>query len=106
MMTGVDVVQVHYRGSGPALPNLIGGQVQAMFDPIASSIAHIRSASFGLGGDHRDTLGVLPDIPTVGDFVPGYEATVGTGLARPKTRPPKSSPGSTRKSTPPSPTLR
>src|SRR5262245_23356528 len=43
MMTGVDVVQVHYRGSGPALPDLIAGQVQAMFDPVASSIGHIRA---------------------------------------------------------------
>jgi len=72
MMTGVDVVQVHYRGSGPALPDLIAGQVQAMFDPVASSIEYIRAGKLRpLAVTTATRLEVLPDIPTVGDFVSG-----------------------------------
>ena len=70
MMTGVDVVQVHYRGSGPALPDLLAGQVQAMFDPIASSIGHIRAGRLRpLAVTTATRLEVLPDVPTVGEFV-------------------------------------
>jgi tripartite-type tricarboxylate transporter receptor subunit TctC len=88
MMTGVDVVQVHYRGSGPALPDLISGQVQAMFDPIASSISHIRAGKVRpLAVTTATRLEVLPDVPTVGDFVPGYEASGWYGLAAPKNTP-------------------
>jgi tripartite-type tricarboxylate transporter receptor subunit TctC len=85
MMTGVDVVQVHYRGSGPALPDLIGGRVQAMFDPIASSIGHIRAGRLRpLAVTTATRLEVLPDIPTVGEFVPGYEASGWYGIGAPK----------------------
>ena len=88
MMTGVDVVQVHYRGSGPALPALIAGQVHAMFDPIASSIAYIRASKLRpLAVTTGARLEVLPDIPTVGDFVPGYEASGWYGIAAPKNTP-------------------
>jgi tripartite-type tricarboxylate transporter receptor subunit TctC len=88
MMTGVDVVQVHYRGSGPALPDLIGGQVHAMFDPIASSIAYIRAGKLRpLAVTTATRLEVLPDIPTVGDFVPGYEASSWYGIGAPKNTP-------------------
>jgi tripartite-type tricarboxylate transporter receptor subunit TctC len=81
MMTGVDVVQVHYRGSGPALPDLLAGQVQAMFDPIASSIGHIRAGRLRpLAVTTATRLEVLPDIPTVGEFVPGYEASGWYGI--------------------------
>src|SRR5262245_34432235 len=88
MMTGVDVVQVHYRGSGPALPDLIAGQVQAMFDPVASSIGHIRAGKLRpLTVTTATRLEVLPDIPTVGDFVPGYEASGWYGIGAPKNTP-------------------
>jgi tripartite-type tricarboxylate transporter receptor subunit TctC len=88
MMTGVDVVQVHYRGSGPALPDLISGQVDAMFDPIASSISHIRAGKVRpLAVTTATRLEVLPDVPTVGDFVPGYEASGWYGIAAPKNTP-------------------
>jgi tripartite-type tricarboxylate transporter receptor subunit TctC len=81
MMTGVDVVQVHYRGSGPALPDLLAGQVQAMFDPIASSIGHIRAGRLRpLAVTTATRLEVLPDVPTVGEFVPGYEASGWYGI--------------------------
>jgi tripartite-type tricarboxylate transporter receptor subunit TctC len=81
MMTGVDVVQVHYRGSGPALPDLLAGQVQAMFDPIVSSIGHIRAGRLRpLAVTTATRLEVLPDVPTVGEFVPGYEASGWYGI--------------------------
>jgi len=88
MMAGVDLVQVHYHGSGPALPDLIGGQVQVMFDPIASSIPFIRAGTLrALAVTTAERLDVLPDIPTVGDFVPGYEASSWEGIAAPKNTP-------------------
>jgi len=88
MMAAVDVVQVHYRGSAPALPDLIGGQVQAMFDPIASSIGHIRLGKLRpLAVTTATRLEVLPDVPTVGDFVPGYEASGWYGIAAPRGTP-------------------
>jgi tripartite-type tricarboxylate transporter receptor subunit TctC len=90
MMTGVDVVQVHYRGSGPALPDLLAGQVQAMFDPIASSIGHIRAGRLRpLAVTTATRLEVLPDIPTVGEFVPGYEAIGWTGIGAPRNTSPE-----------------
>src|SRR5262247_3401043 len=88
MMTGVDVVQVHYRGSGPALPDLIAGQVHAMFGPIASSIAHIRAGKLRpLAVTTTTRLEVLPDIPTIVDFAPGYEASGWSGIGAPKNTP-------------------
>ena len=88
MMTGVDVVQVHYRGSGPALPDLLEGHVQAMFDPIASSIGHIRAGKLRpLAVTTATRLEVLPEIPTVGEFVPGYEASGWYGIGAPKNTP-------------------
>ena len=88
MMAGVDVVQVHYRGSGPALPDLIGGQVQATFDPVGSSIAHIRAGKLrALAVTTATRLEVLPGIPTVGEFVPGYEASSWYGIGAPRNTP-------------------
>ena len=88
MMAGVNLVQVHYRGSAPALPDLIGGRVQVMFDPITSSIAHIRAGELrALAVTTATPLEVLPGIPTIGEFVPGYEASGWTGVAAPKDTP-------------------
>jgi tripartite-type tricarboxylate transporter receptor subunit TctC len=88
MMTRVDFVQVHYRGSGPALPDLIAGQVQAMFDPIISSIGHIRAGSLRpLAVTTATRSDVLPDIPTVGDSVPGFEASGWQGIVAPRNTP-------------------
>jgi tripartite-type tricarboxylate transporter receptor subunit TctC len=82
------VVQVQYRGSGPALPDLIEGEVQAMFEGIASSIGHIRAGKLRpLAVTTATRLEVLPDIPTVGDFVPGYEASGWYGIGAPKNTP-------------------
>jgi tripartite-type tricarboxylate transporter receptor subunit TctC len=81
MMAGVDMAHVPYRGSPPALTDLIGGQVQVMFDPVSSSIEHIRAGRLRpLAVTTTARLQVLPDIPTVGDFVPGYEASAVQGL--------------------------
>jgi tripartite-type tricarboxylate transporter receptor subunit TctC len=87
-MAGIDLVDVHYRGSGPALPDLISGHVQVMFDPIVSSIGHIRAGSLrALAVTSAGRSELLPDIPPIGDFVPGYEAGGWQGLAAPKNTP-------------------
>jgi tripartite-type tricarboxylate transporter receptor subunit TctC len=88
MMAGVDLVPVHYRGSGPALTDLIGGQVQVMFDPLPSSIEHIRVGRLRpLAVTTETRLEALPNEPTVGEFVPGYEATLWQGIGAPKKTP-------------------
>src|SRR5262249_11404988 len=76
MMTGLNILHVPYRGAGPALIDLIGGRVQLMFDTVVGSIEHIRGGrlrALAVTGAARSD--VLPDIPTVGDFVPGYESS-------------------------------
>jgi tripartite-type tricarboxylate transporter receptor subunit TctC len=89
-MAGVDLVTVHYRGSGPALPDLIGGQVQAMFDVVISSIGHIRAGKLrALGVTTAKRLDQLPDVPPIGDFVAGYEASTWDGIGAPANTPPE-----------------
>jgi len=88
MMAGVDMVHVPYRGSAPALTDLLGGQVQVMFDLIVSSIEPIRSGklrALALTSATRSNL--LPDVPTVGDYVPGFEATGWAGIVAPANTP-------------------
>jgi tripartite-type tricarboxylate transporter receptor subunit TctC len=76
MMAGVNLVHVPYRGSAPALTDMIGGQVQVMFDILTSSIQHIRSGALrALAVTSATRSEVLPDLPTLGEFLPGYEAT-------------------------------
>ena len=88
MMAGVDLVHVPYRGSAPALTDLIGGQVQVTFDILTSSIQHIRSGALrGLAVTSATRSKVLPDLPTLGEFLPGYEATAWYGIAAPKGTP-------------------
>ena len=88
MMAGVDLVHVPYRGSAPALTDLIGGQVQVTFDRLTSSIQHIRSGALrALAVTSATRSKVLPDLPTLGEFVPGYEATAWYGIAAPKSTP-------------------
>ena len=88
MMTGVNVVQVNYRGSAPALPDLIGGEVQAMFDGIASSVGHIRAGKVrALAVTTATRLEALPDVPSMAEFVPGYEASSWYGIGAPKNTP-------------------
>jgi tripartite-type tricarboxylate transporter receptor subunit TctC len=88
MMTGVNLVHVPYRGAAPAVTDLLAGQVQVMFDLMSSSIGHIRAGKLrALAVTTATRSEVLPDIPTVGDFVPGYEASTWQGVGAPKNTP-------------------
>ena len=88
MMAGVDLVTVNYRGSAPALPDLIAGQVQVMFDVVISSIGHIRAGKLRpLGVTTTTRLEVLPDVPPISDFLPGYEASSWDGIGAPANTP-------------------
>jgi tripartite-type tricarboxylate transporter receptor subunit TctC len=88
MMAGVDLVPVPYRGSGPALPDLIGGQVQVMFDPLVSSIEFIRAGKLrALAVTTSGRSEALPNIPPMRDFLPGYEASGWFGVGVPSKTP-------------------
>ena len=88
VMAGVDMVHVPYRGNAPALTDLISGQVQVLFDSISTSIEHVRSGRLrGLAVTGATRSAVLPDLPTVSDFVPGYEATAFFGVSAPRNTP-------------------
>ena len=88
MMTGVDMVHVPYRGGAPAVTDMIAGQVQIMFDFPASSLEHIRAGKLrALAMTSAKTWAALADLPTVGDFVSGFEATFPNGIAAPKNPP-------------------
>jgi tripartite-type tricarboxylate transporter receptor subunit TctC len=90
MLTDIDMVHVPYRGSPPALTDLFGGRVQVIFDPIPSSIEHIRAGKLrALAVTTAARSNVLPQVPTVGDFVPGYEASTWAGIGAPKGTPPE-----------------
>jgi tripartite-type tricarboxylate transporter receptor subunit TctC len=85
---GVNLVHVAYRGDGPAMTDLIGGQVQVGFATMTASIGHIRSGKLRpLAVTTATRSEVLPEVPTVGDFVPGYEASSWFGVAAPKDTP-------------------
>ena len=87
-MAGVDMVHVPYRGAGPALGDVLGGQVQVMLDLLPNSIEHIRAGKLrGLAVTTAMRSQELPDIPTVGDFVPGYEASAVFGIFAPANTP-------------------
>ena len=104
MMAGVDMVHVPYRGGAPALTDLLGGQVQVCFADLAPSIEYIKAGKLrALAVTSATRSDALPDLPTVGDFVPATRRAAGTASARPRTRPPRSSRSSTRRSTPVSP---
>ena len=88
MMTGVDMVHVPYRGGAPALTDLLAGQVQVFFAPMVLPIEQVRAGKLrALAVTTATRSEALPDIPTVGDFVPGYEASVWFGLGAPKNTP-------------------
>ena len=88
MMAGVDLTHVPYRGGAPATTDLIGGQVQVIFSPLPESIEHIKAGKLRpLAVTTVTRLDVLPNIPTVGDFLPGYEGTGWLGVGAPKNTP-------------------
>ena len=89
-MTGVDIVHVPYRGAGPAMADLLPGRVQVMFDNLPSSIEHIRSGRLrALGVTAGKRSDALPDVPTIGETVPGYEVDVWNGIVAPRGTPPE-----------------
>jgi tripartite-type tricarboxylate transporter receptor subunit TctC len=88
MMAGVNMLHVPYRGAAPALTDMLGGQVQVMFDNLPSSIEHIKSGRLrALAVTTTARSAALPEIPTVADFVPGYEAANWQGIGVPKNTP-------------------
>jgi tripartite-type tricarboxylate transporter receptor subunit TctC len=88
LMTGVELVHVPYRGASPALVDLLGGQTQVMFDNLPSSIAHIQAGRLrALAVTTAVRAKALPDVPTVAETVPGYEASAWFGMAVPKGTP-------------------
>ena len=88
MMTGIDMQHVPYRGNGPALTDLLGGQVQIMFDTMPAAIGYVRAGQLrALAVTTATRSEALPDIPTVGEYVPGYEASSLYGIAAPNTTP-------------------
>ena len=88
MMTGTNMVHVPYRGAAPALTDLIAGQVEVMFDNLPSSVEHIRGGKIrALGVTTAKRADALPDVPSIGETVPGYEANVFYGIAAPKGTP-------------------
>jgi tripartite-type tricarboxylate transporter receptor subunit TctC len=88
LMTGIDMRHVPYRGAGPAIADLLGGQVQVMFDTVISSIAYIRAGKLrALATTTATRSETLPDLPVIGDFVPGYEASSVNGIGAPSGTP-------------------
>ena len=88
MMAGINMVHVPYRGEAPALTDMLGGQVQAMFGTMPASIEYVRAGKLrplAVTSARRSEL--LPDLPTVGDFVPGYETSAWQGVGAPKNTP-------------------
>ena len=88
MMTGIELTHVPYRGAAPALTDMLGGQVQVMFDNAASSLEHVRSGRLhALGVTTAKRVDALPDVPSIGEFVPGYEASNVNGVGVPAKTP-------------------
>ena len=90
MMTGVDMLHVPYRGAGPALADLLGGQVQVCFGGVISAIEYIRAGRLrALAVTTASRLEALQDIPSLSEFLPGYEATDWKGIGMPRNTPPE-----------------
>ena len=88
MMTGINMLHVPYRGAAPALNDLLGGQVQVMFAPVSASIAHVKAGKLrALAVTTATRSEALPDLPTVGEFVPGYEVSTWNGFGAPRNTP-------------------
>jgi tripartite-type tricarboxylate transporter receptor subunit TctC len=88
MMAGINMVHVAYRGQSPALTDLLAGQVQVIFSSPTSSIEYIRTGKLrALAVTTATRSAAMPDIPTIGDFVPGYETSQWYGIGAPKNAP-------------------
>jgi tripartite-type tricarboxylate transporter receptor subunit TctC len=89
-MAGIDLVHVPYRGAGPAMVDLMGGQIQVMFNTMSASLQYVRAGKLrALGVATKTRQRALPDLPTVAEFLPGFEASFWTGIAGPKGIPPE-----------------
>jgi tripartite-type tricarboxylate transporter receptor subunit TctC len=87
-MTGVNMVHVPYRGGGPAVADLLGGQVQVYFGTTSSTIEHVKAGRLrALAVTSATRAPVLPDVPALAEFVPGYEASIYVGIAAPRDTP-------------------
>jgi len=90
MMTGLNLVHVPYKGGAPAVTDLIAGHVQVVFAPVSESIQHIKAGKLrALAVTTASRLNVLPDVPAVAEFVPGYEASGFAGIGAPRNTPPE-----------------
>jgi tripartite-type tricarboxylate transporter receptor subunit TctC len=89
LMTGTDLTHVPYRGAAPAVTDLIGGQIQVAFTEMATSLGHVKAGKLrALAVTTTTRAAALPDVPTLGDFIPGFEASQWVGLVAPKDTPP------------------
>src|SRR5262249_60783990 len=89
VMAGADLLTVHYRSVGPALPDLMSGRVDVMFAPVASVVGSVKSGKLrGLGVTTAERVEALPDVPPIGEFVPGYEGSGWVGMVAPANTPP------------------
>jgi tripartite-type tricarboxylate transporter receptor subunit TctC len=90
MITGVDMVHVPYRGAAPAITDLLAGQVQVAFDTMTTSIEHIRAGKLrALAVTSSTRAEALPDLPTVADYIPGFESSSWQGVGAPANTPPE-----------------
>jgi tripartite-type tricarboxylate transporter receptor subunit TctC len=88
LMTGTDLTHVPYRGAAPAVTDLLGGQIQVAFTEMATSLGHVRSGKLrALAVTTAARTEALPDIPTLGEFIPGFEASQWVGLVAPRDTP-------------------
>jgi tripartite-type tricarboxylate transporter receptor subunit TctC len=89
-MAGVDLVHVPYRGAAPAMTDLIGGQIQVLFDSMVSVLPHVRSGRVrALGVTSATRSALLPDLPAIAETVPGYESVIWFGVGVPRGTPPE-----------------
>jgi tripartite-type tricarboxylate transporter receptor subunit TctC len=90
MMAGIDMTHIPFRGTAPALQNLLGGQIQLMYASMPATLEHVRAGRLvALGVTTPKRSDVLPDLPSVSEFLPGFDAEVYYGIAAPKGTPPE-----------------
>jgi len=90
IMTGIKLTHVSYRGTGPAMTDLLGGQIPVLFDNLPGSISQIKAGRIrALGVTTKERVASIPDVPTIGETVPGYEVSVWFGISGPKGMPPE-----------------
>jgi tripartite-type tricarboxylate transporter receptor subunit TctC len=88
MMAGIDMIHVPYRGGAPAMTDLMAGQIQVVFNPVPESMEHIKAGKLRpLAVTSATRSEALPEVPTVADFVPGFEASALQGIGAPKDTP-------------------